>query len=112
MIRAFELFTRNNGRYYYRLVAETGHIILSSDGYRYKKECLNAINEVKARMMNAGEGDIHIMHTKNVSWKFIITNITKDIVGYSMDFHSEKQCKKWISLMQKYLPVATIIQST
>lgn len=110
MIRAFEVFTRNDGRYYYRVVGETGHNILSIDGYPDKKECLNTIDEVKTQIMNAG--NIHIKHTENASCKFIVTSINEAVIGYSMDFHSEKQCKKWISLMQNHLPAASIIQLT
>jgi len=110
MITTFEVFTRNNGRYYYRVIAETGHNILSSDGYETIAECFDAINDVRKQIKD--RDNIDIRQSDDSTWKFSITDMSNVIVGYSMAFHSQKQCEKWIRLMQEYLPRARIVQLT
>lgn len=103
----FEVFRRHNGRYYYRVIADTGHNILSSDGYETKAECENAIITVKEKIQSKGE--LIIEKVDPEAWKFMIKGNGDWPVGYSMDFHSEKQCNNWIKLMQEYLPDSKII---
>lgn len=106
----FEIFKRHNGRYYYRVIADTGHNILSSDGYEMKLDCKQAVNAVKEKILNKGE--LLIEKIDPETWKFIIKGNADWPVGYSMDFHSEKQCNNWIKLMQEHLPASKVIDLT
>lgn len=106
----FEIFKRHNGRFYYRVIAETGHNILSSDGYEEKRECENAIAAVKEKILLKGE--LIIEKVDPEAWKFVIKGNGNWPVGYSMDFGSESQCNKWIKLMQEHLPVSKVIDLT
>jgi len=103
----FEVFKRHNGRYYYRVIADTGHNILSSDGYETKEDCEQAINSVKDKILN--KSDFILEKVDGDAWKFIIKGDNDWPVGYSMDFHTEKQCNNWIKLMQEYLPDSNVI---
>lgn len=106
----FEIFKRHNGRFYYRVIADTGHNILSSDGYEEKLDCENAIAAVKEKILNKGE--LIIEKVDPESWKFMIKGNGEWPVGYSMDFHSEKQCNNWIKLMRQYLPDSKVVDLT
>lgn len=106
----FEIFKRNNGRFYYRVIADTGHNILSSDGYETKSDCENAIDKAKEKI--ARKSELLIEKKDPEAWKFIIKGESDWPVGYSMDFHSEKQCNNWIKLMQEHLPDSKVIDLT
>lgn len=43
----FEIFKATNGEYYFRLKAENGEIIASSEGYSSKQGALNGVAAVR-----------------------------------------------------------------
>jgi len=104
----FEIFTRNNGRFYYRTIADIGHNLLSSDGYETKKECMAAIEQVQKNILN--KNCIEIEKLPDDEYKFRVFGNDGTIVGYSMDFHSKKQCEKWIEIMKNNIPVSEITE--
>ena len=107
-MKAFEIFTRNNGRFYYRVITESGHNILSSDGYVEKKECQDVIEDVKEYFRR--RKPVPIEQVTDDQWKFTLTNPENMIIGYSMIFHSRSQCEKWIRLMEEHLPLAETVE--
>lgn len=105
-----ELFKRNNNRYYFRVIADTGHNMLSGDGYETLEECKNIVAQVKKNIMEP-----HFISFENSTgdeWKFIINSKEGAAIGYSMDFHNKKQCANWLHLMQEHLPPASISDLT
>lgn len=105
----FEIFTRNNGKFYYRVMADTGHNILSSDGYSNKTECKKIIKQVKEQIKDFD--NINMDETTYNSWKFFVADNNGVPIGYSMDFHSKRQCEKWINLMKECLPDSEIVEA-
>ncbi len=103
-----EIFTRNNGKFYYRVLSDTGHNIISSDGYTDKKECKKIIHQVKEQIQKPE--CININETEYNSWKFFVADPTGIPIGYSMDFHSKSQCEKWINRMVESLPDSAILE--
>lgn len=53
----FEVFEDNRGEYRFRLVAENGEIIATSEGYETKAGCKNGIESVKENVSEEKEGD-------------------------------------------------------
>lgn len=58
------------------------------------------------------KGELIIEKMDPEVWKFIIKGNSDWPVGYSMDFHSEKQCQNWIKLMQQNLPLSEVADLT
>ncbi|MBK6828522.1 MAG: DUF1508 domain-containing protein [Chitinophagaceae bacterium] len=85
----FEIFKRHNLRFYYRVIAETGHNILSSEGYENKTGCQEAILSVKNKISKKEE--LLIEKTDSETWKFIVKGDQNWLDGYSMSFQSVKQ---------------------
>lgn len=81
---------------------------MASDGYERKRDCIHAIEQVKNTIKN--RPSIHIEEMKNNQYRFTLIGNDQSIVGYSMPFNSEKQCTKWIKLMQEYIPASEIIE--
>ena len=49
----FELYCDKAGEFRFRLKARNGEPILSSEGYKYKRSCLNGIASVKKNVVDA-----------------------------------------------------------
>jgi len=105
-----QVFRRNNGKFYYRIIADTGHNIISSDGYAKKADCFHAVQETQKQILN--EHNIQIEPVGKDEYMFKITGSDNSIVGYSMPFHNKKQCEKWIKILQKYLPDSAVEELT
>jgi len=104
----FELFKRNNGKHYYRIMTETGHNIMSSDGYVRKNDCLIAVDQVKEHILN--NESIQLKEKANHKWFFTLSGTDRSIVGYSMPFQNKNQCDKWISILRQYLPKSKVVE--
>ncbi|MBQ7603481.1 MAG: YegP family protein [Clostridia bacterium] len=49
----FEVYCDKSGEFRFRLKARNGEPILSSEGYKYKRSCLNGIASVKKNVVDA-----------------------------------------------------------
>ena len=99
----FDFFERNNGKHYYRLIAESGHNIISSDGYVDEKDCHTAARLLKIQI--GRDENIVLEETTSDEYKFKVLGPDKSNIGYSMLFHSEKQCQKWINMLRQFLKI-------
>lgn len=103
-----EIFKRNNRKHYYRIIADTGHNIMSSDSYLSRRRCLNAVEYLRHNIMD--KKNIRINELEKGEWNFTVLGPNTSIVGHSMSFHSQSQCGKWIQLMQEHIPQAQIFE--
>lgn len=105
-----ELFKRNNDRFYFRVITETGHNMLSSDGYETKPECENIVDLLKR---NITEKQLVSVENKNPeTWKFTVNSNAGVPIGYSMDFHNKRQCNNWLKILREHLPAAPVFDLT
>lgn len=97
----FNFFERNNGKHYYRLIADSGHSVIASDGYVDLKDCYTAARLLKMQIKK--DENIVLEETTSDEYKFKVLGPDKSNIGYSMPFRSEKQCMKWINLLREFL---------
>lgn len=57
-MESFELFTGTDGQFYFRLKAENGEIIASSQGYTTKQSAENGIAAIKRTAPSAQVADL------------------------------------------------------
>lgn len=105
-----EVFKRNNGSFYYSTISDTGHNILSSDGYAKKETCISTITLAKKNIVNVSL--LKLGQTGKEQYSFTVAGSQQSITGYSMPFHSAKERDNWIKLMQQYLPTSAVIDLT
>jgi len=108
IMTTFQIFKRNNGKHYYRIVTESGHNIMSSDGYVKKNDWLIAIDQVKEHILN--NSSIRLKVQNDRKWGFTLSGSDRSIVGYSMSFQTKNQCDKWLSILKSYLPESKITE--
>lgn len=106
MTPTFQIFTGNDQKTYFRLVAANGEIILSSEGYNSRQGCLNGIEAVRA---NAPYNNRY--QTKVASnWKnyFVLHASNGEIIGTSQLYDSAQGCSNGIQAVMNAAAYATI----
>lgn len=90
----------------FRLKADNGQIILSSEGYTSKASCLNGIESVKK---NAADSK-RITKTKTPTkmFRFAVTAANSQIIGTSQNYKSESGVNNGIESVKKNAAKAEI----
>lgn len=96
----FEIFQSDkNEKFYFRLKAGNGQVILSSQGYAGKPSCKNGIESVKK---NAGEADNYEQkEAANGKYHFNLLAKNKQIIGSSQMYASKSGMDNGIEAVMK-----------
>ncbi len=96
----FEVYqSGQKNEYRFRLKADNGQIILSSEGYTSKASCFNGIESVKK---NAADGKrITQSKTPTNMYRFAVTAANNQIIGTSQNYKSQSGCKNGIESVKK-----------
>lgn len=103
----FEIFqSEKSQEYYFRLKAKNGQVILSSQGYKAKPNCLNGVDSVKK---NAGDNArFERMESKNGKHHFNVKASNGQVVGKSQMYESTSGMENGIASVQKTAPDAEV----
>ncbi len=103
----FEIFqSDNNEKYYFRLKAKNGQVILSSQGYSGKSGCKNGIESV--RKNSAMDERFERKESANGKFHFNLLAANKQIVGSSQMYASKSGMEKGIESVKTNAQEATI----
>lgn len=96
----FEVYqSGKNKEFRFRLKADNGQIILSSEGYTSKASCINGIESVKK---NAGDAKRFTKtQTPSKMFRFAITAANAQIIGTSQNYKSESGRDNGIESVKK-----------
>jgi uncharacterized protein YegP (UPF0339 family) len=84
----FEVYqSGKNKEFRFRLKADNGQIILSSEGYTSKASCLNGIESVKKN--SADTKRFNKTKTPSNLFRFAVTAANSQIIGTSQNYKSE-----------------------
>lgn len=102
----FEIF-QNDGKdkYYFRLKAKNGQVILSSQGYANKAGAKNGIESVKKN--GADESNFEVKESSNGKHFFNLLAANKQIIGTSQMYASADGLKKGMHSVMENAPKAT-----
>jgi len=103
----FEVYqSGKKNEFRFRLRADNGQTILSSEGYSSKAACMNGINSVKK---NAKDPKCVVKtQTPSKMFRFSILAANKEIIGVSQNYKSESGCKNGIASVAKNAAKAEI----
>jgi len=90
----------------FRLKADNGQIILSSEGYTSKSSCLNGIESVKRNAVDP-KRFAKTTTTSNV-FRFAIKATNNQIIGTSQNYKSESGCNNGVESVRRNAPKANI----
>lgn len=101
----FEIYqSENNQKYYFRLKAKNGQVILSSQGYASKASAVNGVESVKK---NAGNDDLYERkEAANGKLFFNLLAANKQVIGTSQMYAAKEGMEKGITSVKKNAPEA------
>jgi uncharacterized protein len=103
----FEIYqSGKKDEYRFRLKADNGQIILSSEGYTTKAACLNGIESVRKNA--ADPKRFNRTRTPANMHHFSIIAANSQIIGTSQNYKSESGCKNGIESVKKNAAKAEI----
>ena len=106
----FQIYTGNNGKFYFRLTARNGQNVLSSQGYASKASCKNGIESVK----NNGTSDdrFEVKEATNGKFFFSLLAGNKQVIGKSQMYANKKTCMGGVAAVQRVAAEAGVEDTT
>ena len=103
----FEIFKSDkSGDFRFRLKARNGQIVLTSEGYKSKKGCLNGVESVRKNSQNDNYFDRKI--AKNGKYHFNLIARNGEIVGSSQLYKTKRTMQIGIDSVKKNAPDGAI----
>ena len=106
----FEITKRKNGEFQFNLKAGNGQVILTSEGYTTKSNCVNGINSVKKNSQIDERFERKV--AKNGKPFFNLKATNGQIIGTSEMYESESGCENGIASVKKNAPDAEVVDLT
>lgn len=107
----FELFKSESGeKFYFRLKAKNGQIILNSQGYTSKASAKNGIESVRKHA--ASDDYFDIKESSDGKPFFNLCSSNKQVVGTSQRYSSTASMKKGIESVKTVAPEAEVVDLT
>lgn len=105
----FEIFkSEKNDKFYFRLKAKNGQVILSSQGYANKAGAKNGIESVKK---NCGNDEcFDRKEAKNGKFHFNLIASNKQIIGSSQMYASKATMENGIKSVKTVAPQAVLVE--
>lgn len=102
----FEVYKDQKGEYRFRLRAPNGKVILQSEGYTSKTECMNGVESVKE---NASKMERYVTSVdKAGKYRFKLVAANKQTIGTSEGYESEASMKGGIESVGRWAPAAPV----
>jgi len=106
MAGKFVITKGKDNKFYFNLKASNGQVILTSQGYKDKKGCLNGIDSVKR---NSKDGDRFEVKTSSNDKEYFVLNATNgQVIGKSQMYKSGGGCSVGIKSVASNADGATV----
>ncbi|MEN8108931.1 MAG: YegP family protein [Pseudomonadota bacterium] len=90
MAGKFVITKGKDGKYYFNLKAGNGEVILTSQGYKAKADCMNGIESVKKNSQS--EGHFEVKKSNDGKDYFVLNATNGQSIGKSQMYKSESGC--------------------
>jgi uncharacterized protein YegP (UPF0339 family) len=106
----FEIFKASNGQFYFRLKSANREIILASEGYTTKSNCLNGVQSVK----NHSPYDRYYskLVARNGQFYFTLSASNSEVIGVSEMYNTESARDNGINAVKRDAPAAETVDLT
>lgn len=104
----FEIYKGHDDKFYFRLKAGNGQVILVSQGYSTKPAAKNGIKSVKTNALNDTQFDRK--ESKNQKFFFNLLAKNKEIIGSSEMYETKASVNNGIKSVAKNAPAAGIFE--
>ena len=90
MAGKFVITKGKDDKYYFNLKAGNGEVILTSQGYKAKSDCMNGIESVKKNSQS--DGRFEVKKSNDGKEYFVLTATNGQTIGKSQMYKSESGC--------------------
>ena len=98
----------SKGKYYFRLKARNGQVILRSQGYTSKNGCMTGVNSVKENAKNLDQFEIKLSSDNRHYFNLIAKN--KQVIGTSQMYKTKTTCHNGIAAVQRVAGTAPVLE--
>ena len=105
---SYKIFRKDSGEYVFRLQADNGEIIITSDAYLTKNNCISGIEEVRIRAPFDQNYDRKINH--HGKYYFTLKSSNGKILAQSDMYESMAGREYGITAVKRYAVTASISQ--
>ena len=105
----FVVTVRKDGDFQFNLLATTGQVILTSQGYASKASCLNGIESVKKNAQNEAQFDKKVAKNGKPYFNLMATN--GQVIGASQMYASERTMLAGIASVMRNAPDAPVVEN-
>ena len=102
----FEIYQDAKSEYRFRLKAGNGQIILVSEGYTTKANCINGVNSVKTNSQDESKYDRKT--SSNAKYYFNLKSSNGQVIGSSEMYESKGGMETGIASVKTNAPTANI----
>ncbi|SHG15287.1 YegP family protein [Dysgonomonas macrotermitis] len=106
----FEITTRKNGEFQFNLKAGNGQVILTSEGYTTKANCINGIESVKKN--SPEDSRYEKKDSSNGKYYFNLKATNGQVIGTSQMYESTSGRENGITSVKANGPIAEISDLT
>ena len=106
----FEISKRSNGEFQFNLKASNGQVILSSEGYSSKPNCLNGVESV--RKNSQAEARYERKTASNGKFFFNLTATNGQVIGSSQMYADQAGRDNGIASVKANAPDAAVVDET
>lgn len=104
----FQVFKGKDGQDYFRLKAGNGEVILSSEGYKSRKSCLNGVESVRKNSQD--ENRFECRTAKNGKAYFVLKAGNGQEIGRSQMYKSDSGCKNGMNSVARNAADASLVE--
>ena len=108
MAGKFEITTRKNGDFQFNLKASNGQVILTSQGYKTKKACLNGVDSVRKNATN--DDRFELKESSSGQPFFTLKAANGQVIGSSQMYSSTSSRANGIASVKSNAPDAKLAE--
>lgn len=110
MAGKFVVTKGNDEKYYFNLKAGNGEVILTSQGYKAKADCMNGIESVKKNSQSGSR--FEVKKSNDGKDYFVLTSTNGQIIGKSQMYKSDGGCSNGMKSVSNSAADATVTDDT
>jgi hypothetical protein len=110
MAGKFVITKGKDDKYYFNLKAGNGEVILTSQGYKAKADCLNGIQSVKNNSGNAAR--FEVKKSNDGKDYFVLTATNGQTIGKSQMYKSESGCSNGMKSVTNSAADASLVDES
>jgi hypothetical protein len=110
MAGKFVITRGKDDKFYFNLKASNGQVVLTSQGYKDKRDCLNGIDSVKRNSKDAA--NFEVKQSSDGKDYFVLNATNGQVIGKSQMYKSASGCSVGMKSVTDHADGASVVDET